>query len=581
MTLTQEPIAPQGGTKNLTAKPTHTTRVTRWSLIGFFVLTAASWIFIEMDLFVIFGGIGDIARLVDYMLPIEFNEFDAALELTLETLWMAVIGTFLAIVLSVPLAFLAARNTTPHPVLYSIARGIIVFSRAVPDLVFALVLVRALGIGVLPGILALAFHSVGMIGKLLADAIEQVDPKPAEALRSVGATRLQVMTTGVVPQIIPAFISISLYRLDINLRSSTVLGLVGAGGVGLLLKATLGQLDYSNALGVVVVIFVFILLMELVSALVRQHILGGETFGFSSGNRGNMGAMLLGQKNPPSEPADTTESDDSDQAPAAKVHHPKVLPPVTKTRVINQTYLWGFIALIVAGFLAVRLNPLELFTSFGGIWEMTLRLLPPDFVTAGPQILQGIIETIAIAAVATLLGGLLSIPLGFLAAANVSVNRLVYGITRVVLVIIRGIPELILAIIFVAAIGLGPVAGVLALSIGTAGFLAKLIADSVEEIDPKPREAVTATGATRFQELFVSVLPQVMPALVSQLLYTFDINIRNSAILGIVGGGGIGFLLFNSMKVLAFETTGAIILATFVAVYLIELLSAYIRKQII
>jgi phosphonate transport system permease protein len=148
-------------------------------------------------------------------------------------------------------------------------------------------------------------------------------------------------------------------------------------------------------------------------------------------------------------------------------------------------------------------------------------------------------------------------------------------------VIIRGIPELILAIIFVAAIGLGPVAGIFALSIGTAGFLAKLIADSVEEIEPAPREAITATGATRLQELFTSVLPQVMPALIGQLLYTFDINIRSSAILGIVGGGGIGFLLFNSMKVLAFDTTAAIIVAIFVVVYAIELLAGYVRKQVI
>lgn len=578
-TSSPQAVVPPGATPALTALPTHSTRVTRWSLIGFLALTAVSWWFIEMDLFVIFGGISDIARLVDYMLPISFNEFDGALRLTLETLWMAVIGTFLAVLMSVPLAFLAARNTTPHPVVYSIARGIIVFSRAVPDLVFALVLVRALGIGVLPGILALAFHSVGMIGKLLADAIEQVDPKPGEALTSVGASRLQVITTGIVPQIIPAFVSITLYRLDINLRSSTVLGLVGAGGVGLLLKATLGQLDYSNALGVVVVIFVFILLMELVSALVRQHILGGETFGFGAGNRGNLGALLLGRRAKPVVPSDR-EISNVEEAETI-VHHPKVVPPLTKNRAVNNGYLLGFGAVILGAFALVRLNPLELFTSFGGIWEMTLRLLPPDFVTAGPQILEGLIETVAIAAVATFLGGLLSIPLGFLAATNVSVNRFVYGLTRIVLVIIRGIPELILAIIFVAAIGLGPVAGVLALAVGTAGFLAKLIADSVEEIDPKPREAVTATGANRIQELFVSVLPQVMPALVSQLLYTFDINIRNSAILGIVGGGGIGFLLFNSMKVLAFETTGAIILATFVAVYLIELLSGYIRKQII
>ncbi|MDR9444517.1 MAG: phosphonate ABC transporter, permease protein PhnE [Microbacteriaceae bacterium] len=574
--LKEVETAPNGGKKNLTPIPTKPSKVSRNTLYGFLLAFVLGWIFIDMDLFRIFGGTQDIINLVDYMLPAEFEFWERALELTFETLWMAVIGTFLAILMSVPLAFMAASNTTPHPTVYAIARGIITFSRAVPDLVFALVFVRALGIGVLPGILALAFHSIGMIAKLLADAIEQVDKSPREAVRSVGAGPFQNIITTVVPQIIPAFISISLYRLDINLRSSTVLGLVGAGGVGLLLKKTLGQLDYSNALGVVLVIFIFILLMEVLSAAVRLQILAGENFGGPSNKNDSSMAKLLKRMGYDPEARRERARARRDAKPNAKI-----LPPLTQERLNMRLYSLLFLALIAIAFISVQLNPLELFTSFGSIVEISGRLLPPDFITAGPQIIQGLIETLAIAIVSTVLGSLISIPLGFLAAANVSVNRIVYGITRLVLVIIRGIPELILAIIFVAAIGLGPIPGVFALTIGTGGFLAKLVADSVEEIDPTPRQAVTATGATRIQELFTSVLPQVLPALVGQLLYTFDINIRASAILGIVGGGGIGFLLFNSMKVLAFQTTGAIILATFVLVYLIEILAGYVRRQII
>ncbi|MDR9363662.1 MAG: phosphonate ABC transporter, permease protein PhnE [Microbacteriaceae bacterium] len=574
--LKEVETAPNGGKKNLTPIPTKPSKVSRNTLYGFLLAFVLGWIFIDMDLFRIFGGTQDIINLVDYMLPAEFEFWERALELTFETLWMAVIGTFLAILMSVPLAFMAASNTTPHPTVYAIARGIITFSRAVPDLVFALVFVRALGIGVLPGILALAFHSIGMIAKLLADAIEQADKSPREAVRSVGAGPFQNIITTVVPQIIPAFISISLYRLDINLRSSTVLGLVGAGGVGLLLKKTLGQLDYSNALGVVLVIFIFILLMEVLSAAVRLQILAGENFGGPSNKNDSSMAKLLKRMGYDPEARRERARARRDAKPNAKI-----LPPLTQERLNMRLYSLLFLALIAIAFISVQLNPLELFTSFGSIVEISGRLLPPDFITAGPQIIQGLIETLAIAIVSTVLGSLISIPLGFLAAANVSVNRIVYGITRLVLVIIRGIPELILAIIFVAAIGLGPIPGVFALTIGTGGFLAKLVADSVEEIDPTPRQAVTATGATRIQELFTSVLPQVLPALVGQLLYTFDINIRASAILGIVGGGGIGFLLFNSMKVLAFQTTGAIILATFVLVYLIEILAGYVRRQII
>jgi len=542
----------RGGTKNLTPKLNKLALVTRSTVSGFFLIAIWGWIFVDMDLVSVFAGLDDINNLVDYMLPPSFADWERALDLTIETFWIAVLGTFIALVLSVPLAFMAARNTTPHPAVYAVARGIIVFTRAVPDLVFALIFVRALGIGVLPGILALALHSIGMVGKLLADAIEQTDTAPREAVDSVGATKFQSIITTIVPQIIPAFISVALFRLDINLRSSTVLGLVGAGGVGLLLKERLGRLDYSEALGVVAIIFVFILAMELLAAAVRSVLLRQESTG---GNK--------------------------TQIAEHKRANPKILPPWTKRRVISTGYGYFFIGLIIAGFIAVQVDFLELLGSFGGIFAFTLRMFPPDFVSAWPQIVQGMTETLAIAAVSTVLGSLLSIPLGFLAAANVTVNKFVYGITRVVLVIIRGIPELILAIVFVAATGLGPVAGIFALSIGTAGFLAKLIADSIEEISELPREAVSATGASRFQELFVSVIPQVMPSLIGQLLYTFDINIRSSAILGIVGGGGIGFLLFNSMKVLRFDTTGAIILAIFIVVYLIEILAGYVRKQVI
>jgi phosphonate transport system permease protein len=215
------------------------------------------------------------------------------------------------------------------------------------------------------------------------------------------------------------------------------------------------------------------------------------------------------------------------------------------------------------------------------MWRITLRLFPPDFTTARDGIIQGMTESIAVAIVATVLGAVVSVPLGLLAARNVSVNRLVYGMARLMLVGIRGLPDLIVAVIFIAAIGLGPVPGTLALVIGTAGFFAKLIADSVEEVNPIPREAVFATGATRPQETFTSVIPQAMPALVSHLLYVLDINLRTSTILGIVGGGGIGFLFFNSLRVLELQTTGAILITIFAVVYSIELLAGWVRRQIL
>lgn len=554
--------------------------ILRASLFVFIVATVWAWTYIGIDVSVLVTGFGDIARLLNYMLPPRFDDLNQALDLTFQTLWMAVLGTFLAVLLSVPLAFAAARNTSPHPVIRVIARGIIVFTRAVPDLVFALIFVRALGIGVLPGVLALGFHSIGMIGKLLADSIESTDPMPQEAVTSTGGRRGQVVMSSLVPQIIPAFIGIVLYRLDINLRSATVLGLVGAGGVGLLLKSRLGMLEYGQALGVVVIIIVFITVMEFLSAAVRGLLLGNDNIsGVANAPRfslGNQIYSLFARKGKGNGATAVTNAADS----AAARQEGLVLPPFDKERSQKLIYSLIFVGLIAISWFAVEFSPWQFFTSIGDIFGMAGRLLPPDFSEIGSDLTTGMLETIAIALVSTFLGTLLSIPLGLLAARNVSVNRFVYGITRLVLLVIRGIPELIIAVIFVAAIGLGPIAGVFALTVGTAGFFAKLIADALEEVDRKPREAVFATGATRMQEIAISVIPPTSPTLVSLFLYIFDINLRASTVLGIVGGGGIGFLLFNSIRVLEFQATGAIILTIFVVVYAVELISMFIRKQI-
>ena len=538
--------------------------------VGFAVATVWGWRYIDMSMTAIFGGLGDMWNLFGRMTPPRFDDLERAIELTFETLWMAVIGTALAIVLSVPLAFGAARNTTPHPAVMAACRGVIVATRAIPDLIFAAIFVRAVGIGVLPGILALGLHSIGMIGKLFADAIEQVDPRPRDAVVSVGAGKWQAIVTSVIPQAMPGMIATVLYRLDINLRSSTVLGIVGAGGIGFLLQQNLRSLQYDRALGIVIVIFVFITVMEFLSAAVRTTLLGTDRANVGGRTlRARTDSLFLRRRRPI--PATGVEPFD----------HTTVRPPFTGERRTKTIYGAVFALLLIYALWSVRLDPFEILGSFGDVWNITLRLFPPDFTTARSGIITGMLESIAVALVATFLGTILSLPLGLLAARNVAINRAVYAISRLFIVFLRGIPELIVAVLFVSAIGLGPVAGAFALVVGTAGFFAKLIADAVEEVDPVPRDAVFASGATRPQETFVSVIPQAMPALVGNLLYVLDINLRVSTVLGIVGGGGIGFLLFNSLRVLEWQTTGAILISIFVVVYAIELLAGWVRKQIL
>ncbi len=190
-----------------------------------------------------------------------------------DTLTIATLGTLIAILLATPMAFLAARNTTPHPFLRLFALFIIVSSRSIHSLIWALFLVFLLGPGVLAGVLAIGLRSIGFIAKLLYEAIEEISPKQVEAIRATGASPLQSLVYAVVPQVMPTFAGVSVFRWDINIRESTIVGLVGAGGLGLALDSSIGTLSWSQASLIFLVIFILVLLSEWVSARVRQAII--------------------------------------------------------------------------------------------------------------------------------------------------------------------------------------------------------------------------------------------------------------------------------------------------------------------
>jgi phosphonate transport system permease protein len=188
-----------------------------------------------------------------------------------DTLNIATLGTTLGIVMAVPVAFLAARNTTPSAVfIRPVALLIIVSSRSINSLIWALLLVAIIGPGPLAGIIAIALRSIGFIAKLMYEAIEEIDPTQVEAVAATGASPGQVLTYGIWPQILPAFAGVSVFRWDINIRESTVLGLVGAGGIGLNLQASLNVLAWPQVTLIFIVILATVVASEWVSAKVRH-----------------------------------------------------------------------------------------------------------------------------------------------------------------------------------------------------------------------------------------------------------------------------------------------------------------------
>ena len=191
-----------------------------------------------------------------------------------DTINIATLGTVLALVLAVPVAFLAARNTTPSAAfIRPVALLIIVSSRSINSLIWALLLIAIIGPGIFAGMIAIAIRSVGFCAKLLYEAIEEIDRTQVEAITATGASRWQVMAYGIVPQIMPAFAGIAVFRWDINIRESTVLGLVGAGGIGLQLQASLNTLAWPQVSLILIVIFIAVIISEWVSAKVRGAII--------------------------------------------------------------------------------------------------------------------------------------------------------------------------------------------------------------------------------------------------------------------------------------------------------------------
>jgi len=214
-------------------------------------------------------GMADIIRRA---MPPDFSEISKVWWPTLETVDIAIFGTAGGIVLAVPLAILAADNVTPSKSLYYVARGIIGFARSVPDLVWALLFVTAVGLGPFPGALALSVHSIGMLGRLFAETIEHMEMAPIDALSLTGARRLQVFTHGVIPSVLPSLLGISLYRFDENIRASLVLGFVGAGGIGFELLSAMSLFQYRLVSLYLIVTFILVIGAERLSALVRARL---------------------------------------------------------------------------------------------------------------------------------------------------------------------------------------------------------------------------------------------------------------------------------------------------------------------
>ncbi|SMG49600.1 phosphonate ABC transporter, permease protein PhnE [Paenibacillus aquistagni] len=239
-------------------------------------------------------------------------------------------------------------------------------------------------------------------------------------------------------------------------------------------------------------------------------------------------------------------------------------------------YVWAFMGIPYSGLKDTALQVTRSIAEglFSPDWDYV-------YLPDGEDLLRGLLSTLYISILGTVISTLLSIPLAFIASVNMSSTKLISGSGKMLLSFIRTFPEIVMAILFIKAVGPGSFAGVLALGLHSVGMLGKLFTDEVEQIDKGPIEALTAAGANRLQILWYAVLPQVLPGFLSYTLYRFEINVRSATILGVIGAGGIGTPLIFALSTRDWDRVGIILLGIIVMITIIDILSGAIRKRLI
>ncbi len=444
---------------------------------------------------------------------------------TLETLAIATAGMALALLIAVPMGYLATGAGREQPTLNPITRSLLTILRGIPELVWALVFVRVFGLGSAAGVLALGLTYGGMLAKVYAEILESVDAAPANALRHNGASRPLAMLYGLIPQASKELASYTVYRWECAIRASVVMGFVGAGGLGQLMDQAMKMLNGGEAATILLAFMVLVFSADGLSGWLRRAI---------------------------------------DTPPASRVS------PFGWRSIGTLVML---IVAIVASFRGLDIGFGELFSAEAArsIGEFVAGFFPPDLSADWlSKVAKGIWETLAISVVGTLLaaiaGLLLALP-KWRAPFSFLLNTL------------RSVPELVWATITALAVGLGPFAGALALALHTAGVLGRLYAEALDNAPPNPGNALRLAGAPSGLAFLYGTLPGAAPQLIAYTLYRWEMNIRMAAILGFVGAGGLGQLLYFELSLFHHAQASTVIIAMLLLSIAVDQASAWLRRR--
>lgn len=469
-------------------------------------------------------------------------------ELSVESLLIGILGTVLAVLLGGALAFFAISvPDLPKPprrqpaairvglsVARTLSRLLLGFFRSVPEIVWAYIFVRILGLGPGAAVLAIALTVGGSIGKLYSELAEAVDPRAIHALRATGASRWAILLFAVLPQVSRQWIGYALFRLECNIRSGTILGVVGAGGLGSEIALSIRYFQYDKLATTLLAVLAFVIALEVVSAALRKR-----SFRWSLAFAGVGGALAFYKLDIPWADLFTSASPSMFSYDNLS-YEPHFISTVFGQ--IGETLMMAWVATVASGVLAFLLAPMA-----------APHLMTGSYLPDPPR------------------------PAGMGKALRYALK----WFSRSILQITRAMPELTLALVFVVWVGGGPLAGMLAIAFHNIGVLGRLYSDVLEEVEPGPAAALQAQGASGMGTFLYGVLPQVKARLAAFTLYRFEVNVRATAMVGFVGAGGIGDALNTAISLFHMQDLTLLLLTMVLVVSVVDALGDRIRTSIL
>jgi phosphonate transport system permease protein len=469
--------------------------------------------------------------------------------LALESLLIGVAGTGLALAIGIALAIAAARSpsllnaptgsvvaTVPVVALRYIARGLLAFFRSIPEIVWAFLFVRILGLGAGPAVAAIGITFGGIIGKLYAELLEAVDPEPARRLRAQGCGKVAVFLYGVLPLVRRQWIGYGLFRLECAIRSASILGVVGAGGLGSEIDLSIRYFQYGKLATALLAVIAYVIALEVASAKLRR-----SRFRWTGTLFVALGALSIAWLDIPWREVFSGETSRQTAIFVASMSNPTADSGFLMSAfgLAAETLAMAWCATAVAAVVAFALAP-----------AAALPLTIGSYLPNSPH------------------------PRSWLFTGPFVAARACFALTR-------SVPALVWALIFVVWVGPGVTAGVLAISVHTVGILGRLFGEVLEEADPAPVRYIEGSGAGRVGRFLYGVLPQSAPRMLAYALFRFEVNIRVAAMVGFVGAGGLGDAIHTAISLFHMSDLAALLLVLLAVVLAVDWLGDRARLQLL